>query len=39
VETADSAAAAWCRETMRERSADFDTTVRRDGSDLLVDLD
>lgn len=39
VETADSAVAAWCREQMRERSADFDTTVRRDGSDLVVDLD
>jgi len=39
VETADSAVAAWCRERMRERSADFDTTFRRDDSDLLVDID
>jgi poly-gamma-glutamate capsule biosynthesis protein CapA/YwtB (metallophosphatase superfamily) len=36
---ADAEAAAWCRETMRERSAPFDTEFERDVDDLLVDLD
>jgi poly-gamma-glutamate capsule biosynthesis protein CapA/YwtB (metallophosphatase superfamily) len=39
VEAADEGVAAWCRETMRERSAPFDTEFEREGDALVVDLD
>lgn len=39
VEEADADVAAWCRETMRERSAAFDVDFERDGEDLVVALD
>ena len=38
VAPADDDAAAWLRETARERSAPFGTTYERDGSDLVVSL-
>ncbi|WP_226004905.1 CapA family protein [Natrinema salinisoli] len=38
VDRADADAAAWLQETMRDRSAPFETTYDRDGDDLVLSL-